>query len=267
MTQPVERRTVLKHFAAAAAAAFAAPAVMRASSVQAQTATISPRWKAQVGFELFTVQSDFIAEPEKTLAAVSALGIKEVEPRVYAGLSPSQFRALLDRHGLTAPSTHEFSVPGPGLEKDLEGLQVMGIKYARFPLPGETPQIGGRGRGAPADGRQSAAAPTARGGAGRGAAAAATMQETPEFMRRVAADLNAQGRIAQRFGIKALYHNHTTEFQRYPGEPLLPYEVLLRETDPAVVAMQIDLGWASVAGQDIVRLFEQYPGRFELWHI
>ena len=40
-----------------------------------------------------------------------------------------------------------------------------------------------------------------------------------------------------------------------------------QETDPALVTMQLDLGWAYIAGVDPVALFEAHPGRFELWHI
>ena len=31
--------------------------------------------------------------------------------------------------------------------------------------------------------------------------------------------------------------------------------------------MQLDIGWASVAGQNIVEMFHKHPGRFELWHV
>jgi sugar phosphate isomerase/epimerase len=31
--------------------------------------------------------------------------------------------------------------------------------------------------------------------------------------------------------------------------------------------MQLDIGWASVAGQDILGMFKKSPGRFELWHV
>jgi sugar phosphate isomerase/epimerase len=43
--------------------------------------------------------------------------------------------------------------------------------------------------------------------------------------------------------------------------------VLLKETDPNLVAMEIDLGWSSVAGQNAIDLFKASPGRYELWHI
>jgi sugar phosphate isomerase/epimerase len=57
------------------------------------------------------------------------------------------------------------------------------------------------------------------------------------------------------------------ECQPFEGSKLRPYDVLLAETDPAVVAMQLDVGWASVAGQDILEMFKKHPGRFELWHV
>jgi len=31
--------------------------------------------------------------------------------------------------------------------------------------------------------------------------------------------------------------------------------------------MQLDIGWASVAGQNILEMFQKHPGRFELWHV
>src|SRR5260370_39505389 len=31
--------------------------------------------------------------------------------------------------------------------------------------------------------------------------------------------------------------------------------------------MQLDIGWASGDGRDIVDMFKTHPGRFELWHV
>ena len=90
---------------------------------------------------------------------------------------------------------------------------------------------------------------------------------TLESVKQRAATLNANGRIAQKFGMKMLVHNHTGEFEKLADSPRTTYEVLLEETDPALVTMQIDIGWVYVAGLDPVELFKKYPGRFELWHI
>lgn len=67
--------------------------------------------------------------------------------------------------------------------------------------------------------------------------------------------------------MKMLVHNHTMEFQPFEGSTMRPYDILLAETDPSLVAMQLDIGWASVAGQNILEIFHKNPGRFELWHV
>ncbi len=205
-----------------------------AGMLMAQT---SPDWKRQIGLELYTVRDLLPKDYEGTLAKVAEIGYKEVEPATnYAGMEPKQFRAMLDKFGLSAPSTHVGATDGPDLEKQLEGFQTMGIKYTEI-----------RG-GAPG------------GGGGRG-------PQTEESVKRTAQQINRHGEIAKKFGMKMLIHNHTQEFQPLEGGALHPYDVLLRETDPALVAMQLDIGWASVAGQNILEMFQKHPGRFELWHV
>ncbi len=47
----------------------------------------------------------------------------------------------------------------------------------------------------------------------------------------------------------------------------LPYDFLLAETHPKLVAMEMDLCWISVAGKDPLSYWEKYPGRFPLVHV
>jgi sugar phosphate isomerase/epimerase len=47
----------------------------------------------------------------------------------------------------------------------------------------------------------------------------------------------------------------------------LPYDILLQETDPNLVKMELDLCWITIAGQDPVKYFARYPGRFPLVHV
>lgn len=61
------------------------------------------------------------------------------------------------------------------------------------------------------------------------------------------------------------YHNHEYEFESVDGQVL--YDVLLDNTDPSKVCMELDLGWVIVTGNDPVKYFEKYPGRFPLWHL
>src|SRR4029079_18760448 len=91
--------------------------------------------------------------------------------------------------------------------------------------------------------------------------------EPLDTVKRRAAQLNASGRIAQKIGMKLLVHNHTGEFEKLTDSPRTTYDVLLAETDPSLVTMQLDIGGTYIAGVDPIALFKAHPGRFELWHI
>src|SRR6478735_5075178 len=63
----------------------------------------------RVGLELYAVRKAMRADPERTLAAIRALGYTDVE-LLWSfnnfGRTPQQVRATLDKEGLRAPSAH-----------------------------------------------------------------------------------------------------------------------------------------------------------------
>jgi sugar phosphate isomerase/epimerase len=254
-------------------AAFGGAALVTGSLGEALAQT-PPDWKKQIGLELFTVRDEMQNDYEGVLAKIASFGYKEVEPASgYNNLSPKEFRAMLDRYGLSMPSTHSGLPAGDTMEARLEGGQAMGLKYVENLGGGGGggrgaggPGGAGRGQGAPGGagaGRAPGAAGGARGGGGRGGAG-----QTEEAIKRQAQTLNDNGKIAKKFAIKMIVHNHTGEFAPLADKPgLRPYDVLLAETDPDLVVMQLDIGWASVAGQDILAMFKKNPGRFECWHV
>jgi sugar phosphate isomerase/epimerase len=61
------------------------------------------------------------------------------------------------------------------------------------------------------------------------------------------------------------YHNHSFEFEPVDGK--LPYDMLLAETDPKLVKMEMDLYWTVKGGADPLTYFKRYPGRFPLVHV
>jgi len=226
------RRTFLRD------AALVSGAALAAGSLNEALAQTTPDWKKQIGLELFTVRDAMQKDYEGVLAKIASYGYKEIEPASgYNNLSAKDFRAMIDRYGLSVPSTHSGLPAGDTIEARLEGAQIMGLKYVE-------------NLGAPA-------------GPGRGAGG-----PTTESVKRQAQTLNENGKTAKKFGIKMIVHNHTGEFALLSdNHNLRPYDILLAETDPDVVAMQLDIGWASVAGQDIVAMFKKNPGRFECWHV
>ena len=61
------------------------------------------------------------------------------------------------------------------------------------------------------------------------------------------------------------YHNHNFEFANLDG--VVPYyDIFLKEMDADLITMELDMFWASKAGQDPVEMFNKYPGRFQLFH-
>jgi len=76
---------------------------------------------------------------------------------------------------------------------------------------------------------------------------------------------NRAGEQCKKSGIMFGYHNHESEYDTVDGKVL--YDVLLDNTNPALVHMEMDLGWVIAAGKDPLAYFSKYPGRFPLWHL
>jgi sugar phosphate isomerase/epimerase len=254
-TESASRRKFLKNITAGVGGLAMSIGVGNTFAAAAQSAGATPDWTAQMGLELYTVRDVIVKDYPGTLEKVAQIGYKEVEPAEgYNHMSPQAFRALLDRLGLRMPSTHSGITAGDeaAVQKQLEGFQIMGIEYTSLSEPRPSRRLVRR---PPASARR------------------AQMRErmergrTVDDVKREAAFLNRYGKLASKFGIKILRHNHTMEFQPCRGSNLMPYDILLADTDPEVVAMQMDIGWATVAGQNPIEWFHKHPGRFVLWHV
>lgn len=80
------------------------------------------------------------------------------------------------------------------------------------------------------------------------------------------ADLfNECGRLAQQAGMQFCYHAHFHEFA--PVDGTCGYDIMLTRCDPKLLKMEMDVFWATYAGQDPIAYFQKYPGRFPLLHI
>lgn len=258
------RRDFLKHAAAIGGATLFGGGLNRAFA----QALPAPNWKDQIGLELYTVRDLMMSDFEGILAKVAQMGYREIEPASgYNNMDPKTFRAMLDRYNLRMPSTHSGARgTGAALEKQLEGFQIMGIEYT---------EILGDRQGPPGPDRK--LAPGAYYNPGTGITRNSFTETeafgpyqppvTIESVKQRAAQLNANGKLARKFGMKIFVHNHTGEYEKLSDNDRTSYDVLLAETDPELVTMQLDIVWAAIAGMDVIEMFRKNPGRYELWHL
>jgi sugar phosphate isomerase/epimerase len=89
--------------------------------------------------------------------------------------------------------------------------------------------------------------------------------KTEDDFKRLADILNKIGRQCKDAGLRFAYHNHDIEFNRI--KETIPYDIILSNTDPELVSMEMDLYWVFKGNQDPVKFIDKYPGRFELFHV
>ena len=285
---PLDRRAFLTRLAGVGGAALATAYALPAWAESLGDDALAAAWRDQIGLQLFTVRDRFPTDYAGTLQAVAKIGFKEVQPTMsYGGKTPAEVKAILAAAGLTAPTTHVSPPMGADFERTLDDYASIGHRYTTVRVSTEGRGGGGAGGGRPAGGPPGAA-PGGAGGAaggppagagappsapGAGVAGAPRGQRPPpapqtlDGVKRTAAALNEAGRITQKHGLKVIVHNHTIEFAPLADSSQRPYDVFLAETDPSLVAMELDIGWAAVAGVKAVDLFRQAPGRFEVWHV
>ena len=181
-----------------------------------------------IGLQLYTVRKALERDFEATLARVASIGYREVEFAGYFGRAPLEVRAILDRLGLSAPSAHvPFDAIGGEWRRTLDAARAIGHRYVLLASVGGATSI--------------------------------------EDYQRLAERFNRAGELAAQAGIRFGFHNHDAEFKPTSGK--IPYDVLLESTDPRYVCFEMDLYWITKGGQDPLRYFARWPGRFELAHV
>src|SRR6476620_189781 len=184
----------------------------------------------KIGLQLYTVRDLLKQDFDGTIAKVAAVGYKEVEFAGYFDHSAKDVRAAVDRHGLTAPSAHiEYKNLGDTFPEVIEAAKVVGHEYLVNPWIDED------------------------------------IRKQPDGWKQAAETFNRAGEACKKAGIQFAYHNHWFEFLPVNGK--LPYDILLEECDPKLVKMEMDLCWIMVGGQDPLKYFKRYPGRFPLVHV
>jgi len=183
-----------------------------------------------IGVQLYTVRDLMKDDFEGTIAKVAQVGYKEVEFAGYFARTADQVKAVLQKDGLKAPSTHvQYDELDDKFPSVIEFSKAIGLDYIICPWIPEN------------------------------------LRKSPDIWKQAADKFNKCGEQTKKAGIQFGYHNHWFEF--LPTDGKLPYDELLRLCDANLVKMEMDLCWISTTGTDPVKYFEKYPGRFPLVHV
>lgn len=201
--------------------------------------------KYKMGLQLYTIHKDMTKDAIATLKAVKAMGYEDFETfgfdgekGTFYGYKSSEFKRILEDLQLTASSGHYgfssyLTKPEDELkwfvDQCIKGARALDMKYITWPWI--SPE-----------------------------------QRTTDNFKLMSKKLNVIGEQVTAAGLGFAYHNHGFEFIDHDGEN--GYDIILNETDPALVKLQMDLYWVMHSSKlSPKELIKNQPGRYVMWHI
>lgn len=223
---------------------------IRNSSLLTASLMINPSLKGMkdkrlTGIQLYSVRDDMKKDPLGTLKQIAAMGYKYVEhanyvDRKFYGYTAKEFKKVLNDLGIKMPSGHTVMRPDhwDAAKKDfsdswkytVEDAAIVGQQYVISPWLDES------------------------------------LRKTYDDALRYMEVFNKSGELCKKSGMKFGYHNHDFEFSVKLNDKAL-YDIILNNTDPNLVAQQLDTGNLFNGGVTALEIVNKFPGRFELMHV
>ena len=185
---------------------------------------------APLGLQLYSLRDYAPKDLPGTLARLRSLGIVEVESAGLYGKDVATVRAAFDKAGLKCSGSH---IGYDAWKKDIgaavKEAKGLGARYATCAwIKGEK-------------------------------------DVTRDDVLRAAEVFNAAGKACAAEGVRFCYHCHGYEFVPSPEGTL--WDTLVKNTDPKLVAFEVDVYWAKAGGIDPAKLIASMPGRVPLLHV
>lgn len=186
--------------------------------------------KIPLALQLYTVRDETARDFTGTIRRVAEMGYDGVEFAGYGSLTAEELRSLLSEVGLHAYSSHvRLDLLEQQLDQEIAYCKQIGSPYLILPW----------------------LAPDMR---------------NEEAIRILAPRLNEFGKRCREQGITFGYHNHDFEFATQSNGKML-LDLLLSQTDPSLVSLELDIYWAAFAGVSPASVLEQYAGRIPIIHL
>ncbi|MFZ1134098.1 MAG: sugar phosphate isomerase/epimerase [Candidatus Korobacteraceae bacterium] len=202
-----------------------------------------------LGLQLYSLRELLPKDFDGTLKAIAAAGYTEVEAAGFYAMSAPEFKQSMTTAGLKCVSAHyPLSMLQPQLESIITYANQLGLQYIVCASPSLKD---------PSKVKLSPKDP--------GYHDAWVNAFTLDDWKWNAEQYNEIGQRVKGYDMKFGYHNHTTEFRKLKN--VVPYDELIKLTDPDLVTFEMDCGWVSVAGYNPVEFLTKYPTRISMLHV
>lgn len=201
--------------------------------------------KQLTGIQLYSVRDEMKNDPLGTLKQLSAMGYRYVEHanyigRKFYGYTASEFKKVLSDLNLQMPSGHTVlrKEHWDDAKKDftdewkytIEDAAIVGQDLVISPWMDQA------------------------------------LRKDADGLKRFMEVFNKSGELCKKSGMKFGYHNHDFEFSEKLGDQTV-YDIILKNTDPATVIQQLDIGNLYNGGATALEIVNKYPGRFLSMHV
>jgi sugar phosphate isomerase/epimerase len=195
-----------------------------------------------VGLQLYSVRDFLPKDFEGTLRKLAATGYQQVEGAGFFGHSAADVKAMMRQAGLRCVSAHYAMADlEPKLDEIVAYGKELGLEYLVCASPMLRHPVAGQSW-------------------------LASMEAMSlDDWRWNAEKLNQIGEKVRAAGLQLGYHNHFVEFHAHGG--VVPYDELLRVTDPKLVKMEMDCGWVVIGGARPEEYLEKHAERFAMLHV
>lgn len=184
----------------------------------------------KTGVQLYSVRTDLAEDFEAVLRAVSEMGYDGVEFAGLYGNIPERVAELCKKYKLEPISAHvPFDDMLQDTEKVMKDYAAVGCRYIVIPyLPPE-------------------------------------YRPGTDGFNVVLGNAEQIGKIAKKYGMTLLYHNHDFEFVKLDGEFAL--DVIYKTVPAEYLETEIDTCWVNVAGVEPAEYVRGYKGRAPIVHL
>lgn len=186
-----------------------------------------------IGIQLYTLHNQMKTDAIGTMEKVAKIGFNAIETagynnRTFYGYEPIEFKKRVEEMGLIPQSSHAH-INLTNIDETIEDTVNAGMKYLVQPSLEKSKRI------------------------------------SLDAYKSCADEFNIIGEKCRKADLSFAYHNHAFEFEMIENQ--IPYDILLQNTDPEFVSMQLDLYWIVYGGADPLEYFTKHPGRFALFHV